>query len=245
MIALPAYSSLEQLQETIVGCNRCPRLRQYCARVAGERKPAYRDQNYWGRPVPGHGDPGARLLVVGLAPGAHGANRTGRLFTGDESSQWLASALFLHRFANQPNSDHAGDGLRLRDAYISNVVRCAPPDNKPTAAEVTACRPYLEAELQLLTELRVVLALGRLAFDTAAGLLGSSGDAFRHGAVFRLPHRPTLVASYHPSQQNTRTGLLTPSMWMEVFSLVRRELDLTPGAVPEPRHHPDVPPPEG
>lgn len=228
MVILADFSSLQQLQEAVRSCGRCPRLRQYCALVAQERKPAYRDQEYWGRPVPGYGDPGARLLVVGLAPGAHGANRTGRLFTGDESSQWLASALFLHRFANQPNSDHAGDGLRLRDAYISNAVRCAPPDNKPSAAEVTACRPYLDAELELLAGVRVVLALGRLAFETTAGLLGSSGHAFRHGAVYRLPERPTLVASYHPSQQNTRTGLLTPSMWMEVFSLVRRELD--PGA---------------
>ncbi len=224
-MVLPAYSSLRELQEAVVGCDRCPRLRQYCAGVAEERKPAYRNQKYWGRPVPGHGDPDARLLVVGLAPGAHGANRTGRLFTGDESSQWLATALFLHRFANQPNSDHAGDGLRLRNAYISNAVRCAPPENKPQAAEVAACRPYLEAEIELLTRLQVVLTLGRLAFETTAGVLGGAGLVFRHGAVYLLPGRPTLVASYHPSQQNTRTGLLTPSMWMEIFALVRRELD--------------------
>ncbi|HEY8532147.1 MAG TPA: uracil-DNA glycosylase, partial [Limnochorda sp.] len=222
---------LAALAAEVVACEACPRLREYCRAVAATRRRAFRDQVYWGRPVPGFGDPDARLLIIGLAPAAHGANRTGRMFTGDASGDWLAEALHRYGFANQPVSTHRDDGYRLQDAYVTAVARCAPPDNKPTREEILACRPFLERELALLDRVEVVLVLGRIAFDTYTGLLKEQGrlasvPSFRHGAVIPLPGGPPhhLLVSYHPSRQNTQTGRLTRSMWHEVFAQARRLL---------------------
>lgn len=193
------------------------------------KKRAFADQDYWGKPVPGWGDPGARLLVVGLAPAAHGANRTGRLFTGDSSGDWLYEALHRCGFASQPNATSRDDHLRLHDCWIAAAARCAPPGNRPLPAELARCRPYLEAELRLLSRLRVVLVLGRIAHEAflrGAGwwerLRPSERPRFAHGAVTRLPDGRMLVASYHPSRQNTNTGKLTRAMWLSVFRRVRR-----------------------
>ncbi|HXF95481.1 MAG TPA: uracil-DNA glycosylase [Gemmatimonadales bacterium] len=217
-------TGLAALERRVLACERCPRLRAYSRRVAREKRRAFRDQPYWGRPVPGWGDPAARLLVVGLAPAAHGANRTGRMFTGDSSGDWLYAALYRHGFANQPRSTHRGDGLRLTGCYITAAVRCAPPGNRPTARELANCRPYLEREIALLSEVRVVLALGRIAHESwlrAAGwwdrLPPSARPRFAHGAEARLPDGRVLLSSYHPSRQNTNTGKLTPAMWEAVF----------------------------
>jgi uracil-DNA glycosylase family 4 len=226
--------SLETIQQSVIACTRCPRLREYCARVAAEKKRAHRDETYWGRPIPGFGDPAARLLIVGLAPAAHGGNRTGRVFTGDSSGDFLFRSLHKAGFANIPTSTYVGDGLRLTDAYIAAAVRCAPPDNKPTPGEITRCLPWLSAELDELRRLRVIVALGRIAFDATLRLLRDRGlpdrprPAFGHGLVHRLPtgHDPlTLIASYHPSRQNTNTGKLTEAMFDEVFDAARQALE--------------------
>ncbi len=201
--------------------------------MAREKRRAYRDWEYWGRPVPPFGDPRARLLILGLAPAAHGGNRTGRMFTGDRSGDFLYAALYRTGFANQPTAVHRNDGLQLRDAYITAVVRCAPPANKPTAQEQGRCRRFLERELELLPNLRAVVALGKIAFDAYLGLLKDTGRIasrapyrFAHGAQYRLPEPlPALFASYHPSQQNTFTGKLTPKMLDALFRRVRRFLD--------------------
>lgn len=223
---------LTVLQQEIISCERCPRLRAYCAGIAETKVRRYRDQAYWGRPVPGFGDPGARLLILGLAPGAHGANRTGRMFTGDESGLWLYAILHEFGFASQPTSSHREDPLALIDAYISNVGRCAPPDNKPAPEELQNCRPFLKRELALLPNLRVVLALGKIAFDSYLKLLKEQGivtgrPAFAHGALHRFeePQQPVLLCSYHPSRQNTNTGKLTREMWREIFATARRLVD--------------------
>ena len=249
--------SLSHIQRSVVACTRCPRLREYCLRVAQERKRAYRDQPYWGRPVPGFGDPDARLLIVGLAPAAHGGNRTGRVFTGDSSGDFLFRALHKAGFATIPTSTHRDDGLRLLDAYIAATVRCAPPDNKPTPGEIARCLPWLEAELDELRRLRVIVALGRIAFDASLRLLRGRGfvpstrPVFGHGAVTQMsgnqiegraasPRRPgqlTLIASYHPSRQNTNTGKLTEAMFDAVFTAARgtlaRTVRLRPAASPD------------
>ncbi len=210
--------SLDALNASIIACTRCPRLTAYRAEVAHTKRRAYADQEYWGKPVPGFGDPQARLLLVGLAPGAHGANRTGRMFTGDRSGDFLYAALYRAGFASQPESVHRGDGLTLRDAYITAAARCAPPKNRPTAAELVNCLPYLQAELRLLPEVRVILALGGIAFDYTLRALRNLGGTlprpkprFAHGAEIPLGHY-VLMGCYHPSQQNTFTGRLTPSM---------------------------------
>lgn len=216
---------ITELQRRISECELCPRLRQHCQDVARVKRRAYRDWNYWGRPVPSFGDPWARLLIVGLAPGAHGANRSGRMFTGDRSGDFLYQALFDTGFASQPTSAHAADGLTLRDCYITASAHCAPPDNKPTPDELRTCRPYLEEELRLLGRVRVVVALGRVAFDSylsAAGIR-KTGVVFGHGVVQELS--PVLIASYHPSQQNTSTGRLTLEMLRRVFVTARERLD--------------------
>ena len=221
-------SSLTDVNRAIVSCTRCPRLRAYCARVAREKKREFRDWQYWGKPVPGFGDPRARLLVVGLAPAAHGANRTGRMFTGDSSGNWLYEALYRYGFANQPQSRARDDGLALTDCYISAAARCAPPQNKPSRTELERCRPYLEAELRLLRRVRVVVTLGRVAHEhwlKAAGwwakLPPRRRPAFAHGAVATLPDGRQLVSSYHPSRQNTNTGKLTRAMWHAIFRKAR------------------------
>jgi uracil-DNA glycosylase family 4 len=212
-----------------VECQRCARLRRYCTDVARARKRAYRDDVYWGKPVPGFGDPHARLLVLGLAPAAHGGNRTGRVFTGDGSGDFLMRAMHAAGFANIPTSRDVDDGLELRDAYIAAAVRCAPPDNKPTPAEIAACHPHLVDEAAALPRLRAVVCLGRIGFDAAWRLLASRGivvksrPPFEHGGLYRTAAL-TVIGSYHPSRQNTNTGRLTPGMLEAVFRLARREL---------------------
>lgn len=220
-----SMDTITLLQQEIATCNACPRLREYCAGVAARKVRRYQDQAYWGRPVPGFGDPAARLLILGLAPGAHGANRTGRMFTGDDSGLWLYGTLHEFGLATQPTATHRDDGLQLVDAYITNAVRCAPPDNQPLPEEATTCRPFLHRELELLPNVRVVLALGRFAFDAYLKLRKEQGHdvgrpEFAHGAVHRFPGTtlPVLLCSYHPSRQNTNTGVLTPAMWRAVFA---------------------------
>ncbi len=222
--------SLRELEARIASCRKCPRLVRYREEVARTKVARFRDWTYWGRPVPGFGDPEARMLVVGLAPAAHGGNRTGRVFTGDRSGDWLFRALHKAGFANQPASRARGDGLRLRDAFVCAAVRCAPPGNRPTTAEFERCRPYLEAELALLPNLRVVVALGQVAMDrflrawTAAGHpIPRPKPAFGHGRAYDLGG-VTLVASYHPSQRNTQTGLLTEAMFDRIFRLAKTAL---------------------
>ena len=213
----------------VVACELCPRLRSYCREVARVKRRAYLDWDYSANPVPSFGDPKARVLIVGLAPGAHGANRTGRMFTGDSSGDFLYRALFETGFASQPESRSREDGLKLKGAYITASLRCAPPGNKPATEELANCRPYLERELDLLKEVRVVVALGRLAFDTYLGILRGRGVIerrsaflFAHGAEHRTgPGAPALICSFHPSQQNTFTGKLTPAMLRRVFERAR------------------------
>ena len=226
-------AALRAVHDEIVSCDRCPRLREYCARVARDKRRAFQGETYWGRPVPGFGDPRARLLIIGLAPAAHGANRTGRVFTGDGaggSGDFLMSALHRAGFANIATSRDPGDGLRLRDAFIAAAVRCAPPDNKPRPEEILNCLPHLDAEMSALPRVRVVAALGRIAFDAYLRLLKQRGvtfarrPAFGHGTVYRLPNGTKLIGCYHPSRQNTNTGKLTAPMMDEVLSLARHTL---------------------
>ena len=228
--------SLADLNSAIIGCQRCPRLIEYCRQVAREKRRAYRDQEYWGKPIPGLGDPRARVLMVGLAPGAHGANRTGRMFTGDGSGDFLTPALYRAGFANQPTSVHRADGLRLIGLYMAAAAHCAPPDNKLTTQEIANCRPYLVEHLRRLPEVRLLLALGKIGFDATLAALSESGvpipsprPAFGHGAEYRLG-RYTLVASYHPSRQNTQTGLLTVAMFDQIFARVRELARVNPPA---------------
>ncbi len=206
------------LRSRIEKCQLCPRLVEHCHEVARVKRAAYRDQVYWGKPVPSLGDESAKVLLLGLAPGAHGANRTGRMFTGDRSGDFLFRALYETGFANQPTSTHANDGLELIDAYITAAAHCAPPDNKPLPEELSNCLPYLTEELRRLKNLRVVICLGRIALDTyltAQGLGPKSEYPFEHAAHF--PGAPHLLCCYHPSQQNTQTGRLTQPMMQEVF----------------------------
>jgi uracil-DNA glycosylase family 4 len=224
--------ALAVVQQDIVSCTRCPRLRKYCERIGREKRAAYRADTYWAKPVPGFGDPNAGMVLVGLAPAAHGANRTGRNFTGDGvggSSDFLMAALHANGLANQPTSRRIGDGLELRDAWICAAVRCAPPDNKPTPREIANCAPHLGAEIDALPNVRVYVALGRIAYDACWRLLAERGvrpkkrPLFEHGGVYRSPGAPTIVASYHPSRQNTHTGRLTPAMLRSAFRTAVRE----------------------
>jgi uracil-DNA glycosylase family 4 len=221
-MATPQPDSLETVCEDVINCFRCPRLVAWREQVAREKRAAFAEWDYWGRPVPGFGDPAARLLIVGLAPAAHGGNRTGRVFTGDRSGDWLFRALYATGFANQPTSEHRDDGLRLTGAYVAAVNRCAPPANKPTPAERDNCLPYLRRELALLTELRVIVALGSFALDGLSRALGLRPlPKFGHGAEIILPDGRTIVCTFHPSQQNTFTGRLTAEMLEAVFSRAR------------------------
>ena len=222
---------LAVVEADIVTCKRCPRLRGWCQRVARKRVRRFAEEEYWGRPVPGFGDPDARLLIVGLAPGAHGANRTGRVFTGDRSGDFLVAALHRAGFASQPESIHRGDGLRLTDVWISALVRCAPPGNRPSSTEIATCAPFVVREIELLTRVRVILALGRVAMDGVVSVLRQMGRlpprgqlAFGHGVRHEIDTDHTLVASYHPSQQNTFTGRLTPASFDAVLRRVRWQL---------------------
>ena len=222
--------SLEQVTEDIVNCFACPRLVEWRELVAEEKRAAFRDEDYWGRPVPGFGDPDASVLVVGLAPAAHGGNRTGRVFTGDRSGDWLFASMYRTGFANQPLSVAIDDGLELIDAYIAAAVRCAPPANKPTPEERDTCQPYLEREVALLHDLRVVVALGAFGYEAACRVLGvRRRPKFGHGVEVRAREDLTIVCSFHPSQQNTFTGRLTEPMIDAVFSRARDLADLLPG----------------
>jgi len=232
-------TSIDQVREEIVSCDRCPRLRRYCERIGREKRAAFREDTYWAKPVPGFGDPSARVLVIGLAPAAHGANRTGRNFTGDGaggSGDFLMAAMHANGFASQPTSRSADDGLKLQDAWIAAAVRCAPPDNKPTPAEIAACHSHLRAEADALPNVRVFVALGRIAFDACWRLLAERGvkprrrPEFKHGGVYREPGAPVVIASYHPSRQNTNTGRLTAAMLKKVFAKGSKAM----GSLPTP-----------
>ena len=219
------FSDLIDLQTKLTNCRRCPRLVEWRETVAANPPLRYRDEEYWARPVPSFGDPSARLMIVGLAPAAHGGNRTGRVFTGDRSGDWLFRALHKAGFANQPESIRIGDGLCLRDAYITAAAHCAPPDNKPLPGEIANCRPYLLEELRLMPSLRVLLGLGKIGFDVAFDAARAVGlttlntrPKFGHGATAPLSERLTLLGTYHPSQQNTFTGKLTEPMFDAVFT---------------------------
>lgn len=221
---------LDDVRAAIIACERCPRLRRYCAQVGIEKRAAYRNDIYWAKPVPGFGDPEAAIALVGLAPAAHGANRTGRVFTGDGiggSGDFLMAALHANGLANQPTSRTAEDGLTLTGVWIAAAVRCAPPDNTPTPEEIRTCETHLRDELAALPQLRVLLALGRLAFEaclklaTTGDRLPSPKPVFAHGAVYVPERGPTIVMSYHPSRQNTHTGRLTPAMLREVVAKTR------------------------
>ena len=222
--------TLARVSREVIACERCPRLRRWCLKVAREKVKRFRDQDYWGRPVPGFGDPRGRLLVVGLAPAAHGGNRTGRVFTGDRSGDFLFAGLHRAGFASQPQSTGRGDGLVLLDCYIAPVARCAPPANKPTPAEIEHCREYLAREWALLTNLRAVLVLGRIAMDGFLAMLRETGRSiprrpdFAHGASHELGSGIRLFCSYHVSQQNTFTGRLTPRSFDAVLAQVKRHL---------------------
>ena len=228
---------LAQLEAEIVDCFKCPRLVAWRERVAREKRASFAGEQYWGRPIPGFGDPGASVLILGLAPAAHGANRTGRVFTGDRSGDFLFGALHRTGFANQPTSVHAGDGLRLRGAWITASVRCAPPANKPTPAERDTCLPYALRELELLANVRVVVCLGAFAWDAALRLFTAAGvpvprprPRFGHGAELALdPPAPLLLGTFHPSQQNTFTGVLTEPM-LDAVLLRAREVAAAPAA---------------
>jgi uracil-DNA glycosylase family 4 len=219
-----------RLRDDIISCSRCPRLARYRVEVAHRKKKEFRNWKYWGAPVPGFGDTQAQLLIVGLAPAAHGGNRTGRMFTGDGSANFLMRSLHAAGYANQPTSDHNRDGLEMIDAFMTAVARCAPPKNKPLPIELTNCRPYLVRELVLLDRIRIVLALGRTAFKSYLDLLKSQGVTtrhmeFEHGKKYVLPKGlPVLIASYHPSRQNTQTKRLTSEMMDAVLNKVRSNL---------------------
>ena len=221
-------SALAVLNKVIVNCTRCPRLVAYREQIGREKRRAYRDHEYWARPVPGFGDPQARVLVLGLAPGAHGSNRTGRPFTGDASGKFMYPILFKVGFASQPNAEHRGDGLKLIDCYITAAVRCAPPENKPMLSELANCAPYLDRELALLNRVKVVVALGRIGFDSYLKYLRrkhllerTTEYKFAHAARYAMPDGVVLLASYHPSNQNTATGKLTAAMFEAVFREAR------------------------
>jgi uracil-DNA glycosylase family 4 len=228
--AVPGW--LTRLNQEVVGCKLCPRLVAYREQVAREKRRAYRDWDYWGKPVPGFGDPDARILVLGLAPGAHGSNRTGRPFTGDASGIFMYPVLHETGFCSQPTATRRDDGLKLKDLYITAAARCAPPDNKPLPQELANCAPYLEREFDGLRGVKVVIALGKIAFDAYLnflkhrGLLKTrKGYIFQHGAEYEMPDGRMLLASYHPSNQNTQTGKLTRPMFVGIFKEAARLAD--------------------
>lgn len=222
-------SPLDILNREVVSCTRCDRLTIYRETIGREKRRAYMDWEYWAKPVPGFGDPNARVLILGLAPGAHGSNRTGRPFTGDASGKFMYPILHKSGFASQPNADHRDDGLTLLDCYITAAVRCAPPDNKPTPEEIAACAPFLDRELAALKNVKVVVALGKIGFEACLNYLKRQGFAiakkdyvFGHAAEYKMPNGVTLLASYHPSNQNTATGKLTEKMFTEIFRRTRK-----------------------
>lgn len=217
-------SELEKHNQQIIACRKCPRLVEWREETARVKRKAYKDEEYWGRPVPGFGDPQARVLVVGLAPGAHGSNRTGRQFTGDASGNFLYPALHKAGFANQAKSESRGDGLLLKDMYITASGRCAPPDNKPTPEELNNCQPFLERELELIQP-KVIVCLGKIAFDRILKIFAQRGLTFAHGAIYKLPTGHWLLCSYHPSQQNTSTKKLTREMFDAIWEKAKELSD--------------------
>jgi len=222
-------TELEKLQDIVVRCQKCPRLVAYLKEVSNHKPKRYRDWDYWSKPLPSFGDPGARVLIVGLAPAANGGNRTGRMFTGDRSGEWLFGALHQFGFANQPNSSHRDDGFALSDCYITATIRCAPPENKPLPEEIENCRPHFLKELDLLKNVKVIVPLGQIAFTQTLKSLRSKGTeipafAFGHGKVDPLPNGQTMITTYHPSQQNTQTGKLTRTMFHQIFKMVLKKI---------------------
>jgi len=247
-------SALQVLSQEVILCRLCPRLVEFREAIGREKRRAYLDHEYWAKPVPGFGDPQARVVILGLAPGAHGSNRTGRMFTGDSSGRFLYPILYRTGFASQPNADSRSDGLRLLDAYITAAVRCAPPQNKPTPREIASCAPFLDRELQALKRMRVLVALGKIGFDAylnhlqrngvlkasrqakdglarGSALKSKSAYQFAHGAQYSLPNGVILLASYHPSNQNTATGKLTPAMFEQIFLAARRVVSAHPAGL--------------
>lgn len=227
---MPSWFS--EFNRELVACRRCPRLVDHCQSIARQKRRAYLDWEYWGKPVPGFGDINARVLLLGLAPGAHGSNRTGRMFTGDSSGNFLYPVLHATGFASQPHSSARDDGMKLTGTYITAAVRCAPPDNKPAPDEIANCAAFLDRELPRLEKVKVVVALGRIGFDAylnhlkRSGLIGSRKDyVFGHAAQYRMPNGRWLLASYHPSNQNTQTGRLTREMFTEIFRTARKLAD--------------------
>jgi uracil-DNA glycosylase family 4 len=218
-----SYNELHSINLKVVGCTRCPRLSQYIKQIGQERVRRFLHEEYWARPLPSWGDPNARLLIVGLAPAAHGGNRTGRMFTGDGSGDWLARAMYASGFANIPTSKSKDDGLVLSDAYITAAIRCAPPENKPLATELMNCSQYLITELQVLKNIKVILTLGKIGFDAYCRAAGLTKLGFSHGASYEIKGK-ILLASYHPSRQNTNTGKLTWQMWFDIFKKARSML---------------------
>lgn len=231
-VKIQMMTEWEKLQRNIIHCERCPRLREYCQHIAAEKRAAFRNETYWGKPLPNLGNPKGRLLIVGLAPAAHGGNRTGRMFTGDRSGDFLFHALYDTGFASQPTSTRPGDGLELIDAAMTAVGHCAPPGNKPLPIEIENCSEYLQRTFDLMPNLRGVVALGKIGFDGCLRLYRSRGwlpagprPAFGHGVLHRFPNAPFLLGCFHPSQQNTFTGKLTPRMIRQVFSHARRLIE--------------------
>ena len=226
-------SWLSVLNREVISCTRCPRLVEYRQQIAREKRRAYRDWDYWGKPVPGFGDPNARVLIMGLAPGAHGSNRTGRPFTGDASGKFMYPVLFETGFASQPTAIDRNDGLQLRDLYITAAVRCPPPDNKPLPQELAACATFLDREMAGLATVKVVVALGKIGFDAYLNslrrrdlLLSRKTYVFKHGAYYQMPDGKVLLASYHPSNQNTATGKLTREMFVNIFKQAAKLADM-------------------
>jgi len=227
---IPPYGrndNLPSLATRITRCIKCPRLAKYTREIAARKVRRFNDWNYWGKPVPGFGDEKAEVFIIGLAPAAHGANRTGRMFTGDSSGDWLYRALHETGFANQPISRNIDDGLALKNVFISAVCRCAPPDNKPLPSEMENCSPFLEKEIELLPSMKVVLCLGQIAFSRYCKLRSLKGLEFSHGKKYKLDNGKTLMSSYHPSRQNTNTGRLKWNEWVKVFREVRAIVDNT------------------
>ena len=236
-VAGQRHIAIAALNQEIVACTRCPRLITYCKKIGEIKRRAYLEWDYWAKPVPSFGDPDARVLILGLAPGAHGSNRTGRPFTGDGSGNFLYPVLHKAGFASQPTGTHRDDGLRLMDAYITAAVRCAPPDNKPSPDEIANCANHLDRELAALTNVKVVVVLGKIAFDAYLNYLKRRGDLkskagylFGHGETYKLPDGTTLLCSYHPSLQNTLTGKLTEKMFLDVFRKAKRLIEKTIGS---------------
>jgi uracil-DNA glycosylase family 4 len=215
-----SQDKLHWINHKVIGCTRCPRLSQYIKQIGQEKVKRFISEEYWARPLPSWGDPNARLLIVGLAPAAHGGNRTGRMFTGDGSGDWLAMAMYQSGFANMPTSRSKDDGLVLKDAYITAAIRCAPPDNKPLTIELMNCSQYLVSELQILRNIKVILMLGKIGFDAYCRAAGLRKIRFSHGASYEINGK-MLLASYHPSRQNTNTGKLTWQMWFDIFKKAR------------------------